>query len=355
MGTKHLGLLVGMVLLAFAGRTAAGEAPAREAAITVVFEPRQRATLSAEVTARVTDIAKEFGEAFQQDEPLIQLDSRYYERALRKARSLLALTQANLASAQALYDLKAKAKKAAADLAVAKAKVRMLERIKADRLRIRRAEAVLKTVQKNLEATEKLFADRAASEMDLETARTDVISAEVELALIQENEGPELEQARQAVIVSEIDQRVAEASRGPALELARKDEAVAQVNVDIAADDLAACSLLAPFPGRVSKVYVNEHELVDRGTRLLEIVNDRVLWAQFLLPSRVFGRVRTGQTVSIRVVETETAVRGVISHISASIDPASESFEVYATVKNADGGLRSGMRGRFTLSDIQQE
>lgn len=133
------------------------------------------------------------------------------------------------------------------------------------------------------------------------------------------------------------------------LEEARSKQVVAEVDLAIARQKLARCTVKAPFSGRVAKVLVHEHEWVKIGTPLLEVIDDSVLLAKFLLPSFLYGSLKTNGKVSIDIEETGRIYEGRISHIGAEVDPSSRSFEVFAEVKN-DASLRSGMRGTITLN-----
>lgn len=132
------------------------------------------------------------------------------------------------------------------------------------------------------------------------------------------------------------------------LEESRSKQVVAEVDLAIARQKMARCTVRAPFAGRVAKLLANEHEWVKIGTPLMEIVDDSVLLAKFLLPSSMYGKVRTGNNVTVEIQETGLSYGGKISHIGAEVDPSSRSFEVFAEVKN-DGALRSGMRGLIKL------
>lgn len=132
------------------------------------------------------------------------------------------------------------------------------------------------------------------------------------------------------------------------LEDARSKQIVAEVDLTIARQKLARCTVKAPFAGRVCKLMLNEYEWVKIGTPLMKIVDDSVLLAKFLLPSSMYGHLKTGNKISVIVQETGRIYKGKISHIGAEVDPSSRSFEVFAEVKN-DSSLRSGMRGTLLL------
>jgi RND family efflux transporter MFP subunit len=135
------------------------------------------------------------------------------------------------------------------------------------------------------------------------------------------------------------------------LENARKEVGMASANVALSQKELAGCRIAAPFAGRVKKVYVREHEWVDKGKPLIEVVDDHLLQARILLPSTLFGKVRVGQEVAVEVVEAGKTVSGRITNVGEVLDPASATFEIYADVPNDADALRSGMTGRLAPTE----
>ncbi|MCX7934727.1 MAG: efflux RND transporter periplasmic adaptor subunit [Planctomycetota bacterium] len=129
------------------------------------------------------------------------------------------------------------------------------------------------------------------------------------------------------------------------LEQARTEAEVAAANLRIAEKELAQCVVRAPWPGRVAEIMVNEHEIVALGKPLMEIVDDRVLLAKALAPASWLPRLRLGQTVGIRVIETGETVDSRLSHIGAVVEPASATVRIYVEVDNSAGRIRPGMRG----------
>jgi RND family efflux transporter MFP subunit len=129
------------------------------------------------------------------------------------------------------------------------------------------------------------------------------------------------------------------------LENARSELAVAEVDLAIARQEYSRCFVNAPCSGRVRKVLVHEHEWVKKGDPILEIVDDSVLLAKFLLPSSLFGQIKLGDNVIATIQENGKSYSGTISHIGAVMDPSSRSFEVYAEIPNTESFLRCGMRG----------
>ena len=269
------------------------QATSRATQISVVFAPRNQAVLSAEVSGVVVEIAREFGQTFEPKTPLVSLDPTVYKANYGQASAALAAARAAASAAEALYKDKTVLKKAQAVLAAAKA---------------------------DYEAKEKLYAGRSTSLRELEASRRELNVAEANREIAQLTSLPEYEEAR-------------------------KNLALAQARFKIAEKDLEGCQILAPFKGRVEKVLVNLSELVERGRPLIQVIDDEVLRAKFLAPSVAVRAVRPGMTVAIDVNELGRRVTGRVSHVSAVLDPASGTFEVYAEVDNPTGALKSGMTG----------
>lgn len=131
------------------------------------------------------------------------------------------------------------------------------------------------------------------------------------------------------------------------IEKAKMELSVAEVSKKFALRDLASCRVVAPYNGRVEKPLVNEREWVDVGRPLMKIVDDSVLRARIILPTEMFGSIKLGQPLKVMIRETGAAVTAKVSHVSAVMDAASATFEVYAEVENAGGHLRTGMTGRL--------
>lgn len=167
--------------------------------------------------------------------------------------------------------------------------------------RVARAEADVRTAKVNLEAVDRLYRDQSKSRLELAEAKGALARAEADLA--------------------------------------------------VAKQDLDACTVKAPYAGRVVSISAREHELVQRGEALLSIVDDSVLRARFLAAENDLPRLRIGQTVSITVPVLKITENAAITHISPVIDPASRTVEVFAEVENRDGAITSGMIGTLRLAD----
>ncbi|MFW5798654.1 MAG: efflux RND transporter periplasmic adaptor subunit [Planctomycetota bacterium] len=270
----------------------------------VVFKPKRHAVLSAQVNSVVVRIDKRFGDSFETGCLVIELDDTVYDVAVKQAEAAVASARAHLACE---------------------------EKICRERLRRRKTDAITAAAQSNLEATESMRRDNNASGVELAQARRDYEVARVEAAEVA-------------------------AAETPRLEAARHDVAVTEGNLRVARRNLEAVRVEAPFGGRVVSIEVNEHEAVRKGTPLVHLIDDRTLVASFLLPEALFHKARVGRTVSVSADLLEAQkLTATITHVAATVDPGSRTFEVRAEVDNRDGRLRAGMGGRIPLDQFVQD
>ncbi|MCD7895074.1 MAG: efflux RND transporter periplasmic adaptor subunit [Planctomycetaceae bacterium] len=136
------------------------------------------------------------------------------------------------------------------------------------------------------------------------------------------------------------------------VENAARDRAAAWARQQEAVVELEACTIRAPFPGRVVAVHVNPHELVPRGTAVVSIADDSRLVAHFIFPESLWGTYTPGDVVPVEVPLVAVRADAVVTRISAGIDPASHTFEAWADVDNADGRLRAGMTARIVPMEV---
>jgi membrane fusion protein, multidrug efflux system len=113
---------------------------------------------------------------------------------------------------------------------------------------------------------------------------------------------------------------------------------------------LGKCSISAPFSGRVAEQKVREQQYVQPGQAVLELIDDTVLEAEFIMPSRWVAQVRTGSVVRIAVDETGREYGARVLRLGARVDPVSQSIKVVAAIDGRPADLIAGMSGRVLVS-----
>ena len=144
----------------------------------------------------------------------------------------------------------------------------------------------------------------------------------------------------QAVGTLEIDISQAEADKALATVKA------AQVNVN-------GCTVLAPFPGRVVKTIVNEHENVFPNDQLISLLDDSVLEIELILPSKALTWLKVGTRFTYVVDETGLEYPAVVQDIGANVDPASQTVKVKGRFRSQPEKVLAGMSGTAAFAEIQ--
>ena len=134
--------------------------------------------------------------------------------------------------------------------------------------------------------------------------------------------------------------------------LARAALEKTQAQIDLGSAQLSQCAIHAPFSGRVSRLHVRQHQGVNIGQPLMDIVSDGPLEVKLNAPSRWLAWMKKGSRFEIEIDETGKRYPATISAINSRVDPVSQSIEVEGRVTGAFPELLAGMSGnaRFDAS-----
>ena len=131
---------------------------------------------------------------------------------------------------------------------------------------------------------------------------------------------------------------------------AKADLDVAKADLSIASEKLSACSIRAPYHGRVVKLMVKENELVQQGQPLIEIVDDQIMRAKFHVPLRFNGHLDIGQILNVKVRGINKNFECKITHISPQMESNTSTFQMFAEIDNTGNILQGGMTGEIILT-----
>ncbi len=127
----------------------------------------------------------------------------------------------------------------------------------------------------------------------------------------------------------------------------RKQRSEAQLR--LAAYKLEKCRITAPFAGRLTAIMAREHEFVQTGQPLIEIINDQQLLAVIHVPSHLRPKINPDMELTVMVEETKKEYQGKVYSIGATIDPGSRTVVVKIVIDNSSRELSAGMSGEVLL------
>lgn len=115
---------------------------------------------------------------------------------------------------------------------------------------------------------------------------------------------------------------------GAEVEMAEVKAEAARADLRKAEIEVRRCDVKAPFDGKVVEQRIREHESVPAGTALLEILSDRDLRVELIVPSSWLVWLKPGQRFDLRIDETGEVLDGEVALVGARVDPVSQSLKV---------------------------
>jgi RND family efflux transporter MFP subunit len=266
----------------------------------------EESRISAQVEGRVESILADVGDAVEEGQVIVHLDTTELKLEVERQRAAVRQTRARLGigpddplprdSAQVAF-----VQRAAADLFDAQQKFRRAEQLQRDQL----------ISQQQL--------DEAASRYNSARAGHD-------LAL------QELEQLKAQIVSGEA-----------ALSLSQKK--------------LADAAIRAPYVGAIKERNVSVGEYVRVQSPVAVVVRTDQLRARLAVPEKFAGVLKTGTDAQIRVeAYPDEVFRGRLVRINPSVSQETRSFEVEALLPNPRGRLKPGFFVQATLpSEIEEK
>jgi len=126
------------------------------------------------------------------------------------------------------------------------------------------------------------------------------------------------------------------------IQSARSDLASAEAEEGLARLSLSYTTVTAPFSGRVTQRLVDVGQNVSSGDALFVLADFDPLLVKVHVPSREFKRLQQDQAVELVLDSTGTRLSGRIKLISPIIDPTSGTIKITVEVPDYPQGTRPG-------------
>jgi membrane fusion protein (multidrug efflux system) len=132
--------------------------------------------------------------------------------------------------------------------------------------------------------------------------------------------------------------------------VAEASTAQARSELAIAERQLGRTQIVAPISGRIAKRHADAGSIVTAGTPLYTIVDDAVFEFRSSVASNDFGKLKTGEHVTVTVDALPGFVtEGVVDRIAPQVDARSRSFEVIIRVP----GRPQLVSGLFARAEVK--
>jgi len=110
------------------------------------------------------------------------------------------------------------------------------------------------------------------------------------------------------------------------------------------------CTLRAPFPGRVAAVPARRWQYVAEGQPVIEVLDDRELEVELIVPSRWLAFAKPDYRFDIEIAETGRSYPAKVTRVSGKVDPVSQSVRLYGRIEGDRPELMAGMSGRALMA-----
>lgn len=138
------------------------------------------------------------------------------------------------------------------------------------------------------------------------------------------------------------------------LDVSQADTEKALAAINVAKINVKGCTVLAPFPGRVVKMIVNEHENVFPNDQLISLLDDSLLEIELFLPSRSLAWLKVGMRFEYSIDETGLRYPAVVQDIGANVDPASQTVKVKGLFRAQPNNVLAGMSGAASFTGLSR-
>ncbi|MDH5625445.1 MAG: efflux RND transporter periplasmic adaptor subunit [Nitrospira sp.] len=136
------------------------------------------------------------------------------------------------------------------------------------------------------------------------------------------------------------------------VEISEADADKAFAAVQAARVNVNGCTVRAPFPGRVVKTIVNEHENVFPNDQLISLLDDSLLEIELILPSKSLAWLKVGTPFEYAVDETGLRYSAVVQDLGANVDPASQTVKVKGLFRVQPNNVLAGMSGTASFDEL---
>ena len=118
---------------------------------------------------------------------------------------------------------------------------------------------------------------------------------------------------------------------------------------------LTKANVYAPISGVADKVYLKTGELAAPGAPIVQILNTSKVKVVADVPEIYLRAVKRGQTVRITIPALEKELKGRISLLGTSINPANRTFSVEVDLSNGNGLLKPNLLANMYISDYAEK
>lgn len=210
----------------------------------------------------------------------------------------------------------------------------------------------------NYDRIKELFDMGGASQVELDNANSQLVTAEENLKTVKTTESAALNAASSALTnaenaLSSAKQNVGltQTSNTSAIDSAYAGLSSAKTSLDIASSNLANAIITSPISGYVSNCNVSEGQIVSPGIEIFNITSTDMVNAEINVTESVISYLQLGGSATVDVAGAKViGHKGSITGLNPVKDQMTGLYNVKVGIDNVDDSLKVGMLCDVTLT-----
>ena len=111
-------------------------------------------------------------------------------------------------------------------------------------------------------------------------------------------------------------------------------------------------NVYAPISGVIDQKFIERGEMASPGMPIVQILNTSKVKVVADVPESYLGKIKKGETVTIKFPALEEETQARVSQLGRSINPANRTFEVEVNLSNKKGLLKPNLLALMLINDF---
>lgn len=301
------------------------ESPLSDASYSAALKAVQEVTVTPKVSATITAVNFQVGDAVQQGDVILTLDSAEVENQYRQAEAACDIAKINLENA--------------GNGNAASTRLKLQQAVDAAQIGVDSATIAYNTAKSSCDKVTYLESIGEASSFDIQQAENALAGAQCAL-----------DSATQALRAAQDTQRISESTLIPeSIAAAEKQLESAQAALNTAQSYLDDTQLTAPIAGVISQLEATAGEMANAQSVQVTVIDPSAMDLEIGVTAANVVKLQSGLPVRVTVDDIAAECTGTITTIAPSANADTGLYAVTVRIDNSDGALRAGMPARVSF------
>ena len=132
---------------------------------------------------------------------------------------------------------------------------------------------------------------------------------------------------------------------------ARTQVEALEKRIDTVREQMKLSTVTSPISGQIDEVRQKAGDMAMPGMGIVRVVNISNLKIKANVADTYAGTVKKGDVINIKIPDLNKEMKGIISFVSATVNPMNRTFEVQASLPRIDKDMKPNMMAMLTIND----